>query len=189
MSETNEAVDLGKLIEGLIGGNKTEDQIFTEIANATGKGILDAVRVYKKHMKDSGRVLSPDQRKEKIKGLVEAALVDVPDTSEGAAAGATVKQVGDIDALRAAIAKDLGISANAANSNVEKVLTALGVTVPAKATAVGEVNQWLIDHPNCTREDFKKWMLETGRKESTTAAYWSTFTFAKKCFTEWSKPA
>lgn len=167
MADTN----YNEFIENLVNAGTAEDDIYTALAAETGKGILNAVNIYKKWLKETGRVMTPDQKKEKTNALVEAAIVDGELSGDKAD---LVKAVGDA----------LGVSSSTAVAHVNKALAAKGIEV-ASGNAPGEVNQWLIDHPNATRKEFAKFMEDTGRKASTTSAYWSAFLFAHACHKVW----
>lgn len=165
--------EINSFIQSLVNEEASEDTIFTSVAEHTGKGIIHAVRLFKKFQKDTGLVMSPAQRKEKIVELFDASLNENDEVS-------------DYKALVENVATTLGITKATAQSNVKAICEAKGVKVPELSSVLGEVNTWLINHPNAERKEFNSWMKDTGRKESTTSAYWSALLFAKRCHVAWS---
>lgn len=121
-SEENKGDNLNTFIETLIAADKNEDTIFTEIANKTGKGILSAVRLYKQFLKDTGRTLSIEDRKIKIKELLDPLMQVVADVN-------TL----DIPKATTLLASELDISTQAARGNVRKFCAANKIDVPVRS--------------------------------------------------------
>lgn len=112
-----EQKELYVFIESLIDGGKSEDEIFMSVADKTSKGILSAVRTYKQFMKDTGRALSAEEKKQKVKLILDPLVKD-----------------GSID-LSAAInilVDELNVSTQSARGNIQRYCEAVGVIFPAR---------------------------------------------------------
>lgn len=110
-------VNIGELIESLLKEGKSEDVIFNDISKTTGKGIIAAVRSYKSYMKESGRTMSTEDRKTKIKELLDPLVKD-----------------GEIDSKTATsmLVNELDISTQAAKSNIKKYCAANEIELPTR---------------------------------------------------------
>lgn len=117
-----EAAELNTFIEGLIESGASEDSIFTQIATKTEKGILAAVRIYKQFLKDTGRTLSVEDRKLKIKELLDPLVATEENGTKNL----------DISKATALLVDQMGISAQAARSNVHKFCEANQIAIPVR---------------------------------------------------------
>lgn len=170
------AEEVTEFLEQHVSKGTKEDTIFTQLSKKTGLGIIASVRTYKQFMKDSGRVLTPDQRKEKIrKAIIEAASGE-----EGS------QKIEDMPSLIDSISKELGLSSTSSAANIRKISEAMGIEVEKKAGNVSEVNAYLIANPNIDRKEFSAWMTERNKTSGTIASYWAKFRFARDCYSAWS---
>lgn len=167
-------------IEDLISNDKSEDDILTAVAEKTGKGIIAALRLYKQFLKDTGRTLSPDDRKLKIIAIIEESSVTAQDEDDE-----DVVSIINLDAVVERVIVELDLAKSTALANIRKICEAKNISLPVVEKAGGEVTTWLIEHPNTTRDEFSKWMESEGKKKTTTATYWSMMLFSRKCFTAW----
>jgi len=173
--------EINDFLEACLAENKKEDAIFTELAEKTGQGIISAIRTYKHFLKLTGRVISPEQRKEKIRELVIRAAVEVGEGDEA------YKVITDLKSLVESIKTEVELSEHSALANVNKIAEALSIKLPEKSKSIGLVNKWLIDNRDATRDEFSDWMKEQGKSAGNTASYWSKLLFARTCFIAWNK--
>jgi len=176
-----EQKEINDFLEACLAENKKEDVIFTELAEKTGQGIISAVRTYKNFLKLTGRVISPEQRKEKIRELVIGAAVEVGEGDEA------YKEITDLKSLIDSIKHEVELSEHSALANVSKIAEALSIKLPEKSKSVGLVDKWLIENRDASREEFSEWMKEQGKSVGNTASYWGKLRFARTCFIAWNK--
>lgn len=161
------------LLEQHIATGTKEDAIFTDLSAKTGKGLLSCIAMYRKFMKATGRILTVAQRKEKAASIVKGALVE--------------NKILDLNALIAEVGKQLDIAPTSAIINIKAVCAANGIVVPVREQPIiGEVNNYLIQNPNLTREQFVIWMSARSKTPGNIASYWAKFSFCKACFKAWS---
>lgn len=107
-------------IEALIKENTTEDNMYTAIAERTGKGIIASVRVYKKFLKDTDRAMSADDRKQLIKSTLDKLVIAADKQVEG-----SIPVLDNALAIES-IVEALDVSEQAARSTVKKYCEAIG---------------------------------------------------------------
>ena len=164
-----------EFLETQLKAEKTADEVYVLLSKKMKIGILEAVRQYKQFLVETGRELSNTDKRNKMLAGVEAALKGVT-------------EVTDFNTLVASVITSTGASKASVAKAVEGYCKEAEITftVPERTSVTGEVYQWLLTNKDCTKQEFFDWMATSDRKKSTTAAYWSNFQFAHKCFSAWS---
>lgn len=175
LPEVKSMTDTEKVTGIIVAGveaDKTDDQILVDIVNA-GISFKNAGKMFKKIMEEKGLRINSKTRQEQVFKILKKARFKP-------------KEYSQVETMLAVVRKEVtDTSEKQALSLVKKYAKEGELTLPkAPKTAGGKgkakINAFMIENPTAKKAEFKKFMLELGKKEKVIDRNWEIFEVAQK---------